>query len=142
MLVDPVVPARLPATTTIMSPEHPRLNRTEGAAALDFHAASHLLAQLPRGQVTRRFGPQVVERLDQALGAAEEALSFRRPPTPWFARLAFADEKLDEVSESGPKTLVGCDLSCLMHLEGRARRRRIDIEVKHVAEVLAGDDRD
>ena len=55
---------------------------------------------------------------------------------------AMADEKLDEVSESGAKTLVGCDLSCLMHLEGRARRRRIDIEVKHVAEVLAGDDRD
>jgi protein ImuB len=30
-------------------------------------------------------------RLDQALGRAEEALCFRRPATPWFARLAFAE---------------------------------------------------
>jgi protein ImuB len=49
------------------------------------------LAALPRDQVTRRFGSGVLERLDQAMGRAKEALSFRRPPTPWFARLAFAE---------------------------------------------------
>jgi protein ImuB len=49
------------------------------------------LAALPRDQLTRRFGAQVLRRLDQALGRAEEALVFRRPPTPWFARLAFAE---------------------------------------------------
>src|SRR5271165_3000104 len=49
------------------------------------------LAVLPRGQITRRFGPGVVLRLDQALGRVREALTFRRPPTPWFARLAFAE---------------------------------------------------
>ncbi len=49
------------------------------------------LAGTPRAQLTRRFGPGVVRRLDQALGRAEEALVFRRPPNPWFARLAFAE---------------------------------------------------
>jgi protein ImuB len=49
------------------------------------------LMGLPRAQLTRRFGPQVVRRLDEALGRAEEALVFRRPPTPWLARLAFAE---------------------------------------------------
>jgi protein ImuB len=49
------------------------------------------LAALPRGQLARRFGAQVLTRLDQALARAEEALVFRRPATPWFARLAFAD---------------------------------------------------
>lgn len=49
------------------------------------------LAALPRDQITRRFGPGVVLRLDQALGQVREALTFRRPPTPWFARLAFAE---------------------------------------------------
>jgi protein ImuB len=49
------------------------------------------LAALPRDQVTRRFGPGVVLRLDQALGLVREALTFRRPPTSWFARLAFAE---------------------------------------------------
>jgi len=49
------------------------------------------LAALPRDQLARRFGPGVLMRLDQALARAEEALVFRRPATPWFARLAFAD---------------------------------------------------
>jgi protein ImuB len=49
------------------------------------------LAEIPRGQIARRFGPAVLTRLDQALVRAEEALSFSRPATPWFARLAFAE---------------------------------------------------
>ena len=49
------------------------------------------LAALPRGQVVRRFGRPVGLRLDQALGDVREALNFRRPPNPWFARLAFAE---------------------------------------------------
>src|SRR5579859_782080 len=49
------------------------------------------LAALPRDQITHRFGPGVVLRLDQVLAEAREALTFRRPPTPWFARLAFAE---------------------------------------------------
>ena len=49
------------------------------------------LGVLPRDQITRRFGPGVVLRLDQALGSAREALTYRRPPNPWFTRLAFAE---------------------------------------------------
>lgn len=44
---------------------------------------------LPRGPLAKRFGRATLERIDQAMGRAEEALSFRRPPHPWFARLAF-----------------------------------------------------
>jgi len=49
------------------------------------------IAALPRGQLARRFGPDALTRLDQALARGEEALVFNRPPTPWFARLAFAE---------------------------------------------------
>jgi len=49
------------------------------------------LADLPRDQLARRFGPIVLTRLDQAFARAEEALVFRRPATPWFARVAFAE---------------------------------------------------
>lgn len=49
------------------------------------------VADLPRAPLARRYGQALVRRLDQALGRAEEALAFRRPPTPWFARLAFAE---------------------------------------------------
>ncbi|MEO8812019.1 MAG: DNA polymerase Y family protein, partial [Caulobacteraceae bacterium] len=49
------------------------------------------LAAVPREGLLRRFGREPVLRLDQAMGKAAEALVFRRPPTPWLARLAFAE---------------------------------------------------
>lgn len=49
------------------------------------------LFALPRAPFAKRFGSEALRRLDQALGRSEEALTFRRPPTPWFARLAFAE---------------------------------------------------
>ena len=47
------------------------------------------LIEIPRAPLGRRFGAAVLDRLDQALGRAPEALIFRRPATPWLARLAF-----------------------------------------------------
>ncbi|WP_225771981.1 DNA polymerase Y family protein [Inquilinus sp. Marseille-Q2685] len=49
------------------------------------------LLAAPRAGLARRFGAGPLLRLDQALGRAEETVGFRRPPTPWFARLAFAE---------------------------------------------------
>ena len=51
---------------------------------------------------------------------------------------AVMDEKLDRVEASGADTLVGCDVSCLIHMAGGLRRRGSAIEVKHIAELLAG----
>lgn len=49
---------------------------------------------------------------------------------------AIMNEKLDRVEASGADTLVGGDISCLLHLEGALRRRGSDIRVKHIAELL------
>lgn len=61
--------------------------------------------------------------------------SVKQPETS----VAMADEKLDSLDGSGAEMLVGCDASCLMHLEGRLRKRGNAMPVKHLAEVL--DDR-
>lgn len=55
--------------------------------------------------------------------------------------MAMMQTKIDNVVASGATTLVGIDVSCLMHLEGGMRRRGVPIDVKHVAQVLAGPDR-
>lgn len=49
-----------------------------------------------------------------------------------------ADQKLDRVIESGADTLLAGDLGCLLHLAGRLKRRRENVRVRHIAEVLAG----
>jgi len=41
------------------------------------------------------------------------------------------------VLETGADVLVGLDMSCLMNIEGRLRRRGARVTVKHLAEVLA-----
>ena len=52
--------------------------------------------------------------------------------------VAMADDRLDEWMAAGVHTVVGCDLSCLVHLEGRARRRSLPLEFRHLVEVLDG----
>lgn len=52
--------------------------------------------------------------------------------------LAQADRRLDALAAAGTATLVGSDLGCLLHLEGRARRRELPFTGLHLAEVLAG----
>ena len=81
------------------------------------------LGALPRDALTRRFGAVVVARLDQALGRAGEALTYRRPPTPWLARLAFADP----ISAPEDFARVTADIAALLcarlEAEGRGARR-------------------
>ncbi|MFO1014088.1 MAG: DNA polymerase Y family protein [Caulobacteraceae bacterium] len=81
------------------------------------------LGRLPRGQITRRFGPHTVLRLDQALGAVKEALTYRRPPNPWFTRLAFAEP----VSAPEDLARISFDIAALMaarlEAEGQGARR-------------------
>ncbi len=94
---------------------------------LGVETAADLLS-LPRGPLTRRFGPGLFWRLDQALGRAPEAVAFRRPRPMHIARRALvepisAPEDLDRVT-----TDLCVDLCA--HLEDRglaARRFRLGL---------------
>jgi L-lactate dehydrogenase complex protein LldE len=54
---------------------------------------------------------------------------------------AMADEKLDRALEAGARAIVSTDPGCLMHLEGRARRRGLDLKVHHLVDLLEPDGR-
>ena len=49
---------------------------------------------------------------------------------------AMADEKLDGMVAAGAQALVSTDVGCLMHLEGRARRRGLELKVHHLVDLL------
>ncbi|MBX3482063.1 DUF6504 family protein [Phenylobacterium sp.] len=81
------------------------------------------LMEIARAPLGRRFGRATLERLDQALGRSAEALAFRRPATPWVARLAFfepisAPEDMARVTED-----VTARLCARLEREGRGGRR-------------------
>jgi L-lactate dehydrogenase complex protein LldE len=49
---------------------------------------------------------------------------------------AMADEKLDRAVAAGARAIVSTDVGCLMHLEGRARRRGLPLRVHHLVDLL------
>lgn len=59
--------------------------------------------------------------------------SVKQPETS----VAMGDAKLRSLAGTDADMLVGADTSCLMHLQGRARKLGADMPTKHIAEVLA-----
>ncbi|HJU82294.1 MAG TPA: (Fe-S)-binding protein [Acidimicrobiia bacterium] len=50
---------------------------------------------------------------------------------------AIMASKLNDLEASGAQYLVGGDASCLLHLAGGLHRRQSEVEVRHLAEILA-----
>jgi L-lactate dehydrogenase complex protein LldE len=51
---------------------------------------------------------------------------------------AIVDKKAATIEATGATTLLAGDLGCLMNMAGKLSRRGANVEVRHVAEVLAG----
>ncbi len=103
---------------------------------ITYHESCHLLRELKVREPARQLLGRVpglelreMERPDDCCGfGGTFSVKFGSVST------AIGDEKLRAVAATGARTLVACDMSCLMHLDGRARRSR----AKTGAEALAG----
>ena len=110
--------------------------RYEGKVA--YHHSCHMLRELrlagpPRSLLGCLDGCEVVEwSADERCCGFGGLFSVKQPETS----VAMADDKLDALRETGAEELVGCDQSCLMHMEGRLRRRGEHVRVRHLAQVL------
>jgi protein ImuB len=114
---------------------------------LGFRRLSQLF-ELPRAPFAKRFGKAALMRLDQALGRCSEALAYRRPPSSYVERLAFAEP----ISTPEDLARVAADaatkLCRRLEREGKGARRfelffhRLDSESPSVAAGLALPGRD
>ena len=52
---------------------------------------------------------------------------------------AMARDKADRLEETGAAVALAADMGCLLNVAGVLARRGSDMEVRHVAEALAGD---
>jgi L-lactate dehydrogenase complex protein LldE len=50
---------------------------------------------------------------------------------------AMADQKISNAIATGAQYLISTDMSCLMHIDGAAKKKGINIECLHLADVLA-----
>jgi L-lactate dehydrogenase complex protein LldE len=51
---------------------------------------------------------------------------------------AMVSDKVNNIIDTGADTVVGCDMGCLMNIEGKLSRMGSNIKVMHLAQLLAG----
>ncbi len=51
---------------------------------------------------------------------------------------AMVSDKVNNIIASGADTVVGCDMGCLMNIQGMLSRRKSAIKTMHIAQILAG----
>ena len=112
--------------------------RYEGAVT--YHPSCHLLREMVvRTSPTRllnNVGGVRVEELPQAEVCCGFGGSFS-VKYPHISEGMVAD-KTANVLSTGADTLVSCDMSCLMNIEGALSRQGSTIQVRHLAQVLDG----
>lgn len=113
------------------------------------HASCHALRGLRQGGATERAAPpepdparELLARL-AGLSFADAARadeccgfggSFAVEEAAVSARMG--NDKVDAHASAGSEVLASTDVSCLLHLEGIARRREAPLRALHVAEIL------
>ena len=112
-----------------------------GRGRITYHDSCHLLRGLgvhaqPRRLIAAVNGVEFVEMdgSDRCCGFGG-AFSVKYPDIS----TAMVDEKIDRIVATGAEAVVGCDMGCLMNIDGRLRRRGIGVQVLHLAQLLNGD---
>ena len=113
--------------------------RLDRSVRVALHQSCHMLRELrivdqPAGLIEAVEGcaPVVWDGADRCCGFGG-TFSVKLPE----ASVAMADEKLRALAVVEPDVVVGCDTSCLMHLQTRSDATASPIHVRHLAEVLA-----
>lgn len=114
----------------------------------DFGAsAARVMAYYPSCHLLRGLGVdrQPIRLLEAVEGASVQRLEaeccgfggvFAVDQEPISAEML--ERAIQRIEDSGAEVVVGCDASCLMHLEGGLRRAGSRVRCAHLAQVLAG----
>ncbi|MGB3211283.1 MAG: (Fe-S)-binding protein [Desulforhopalus sp.] len=112
--------------------------------AVTYHDSCHLsrglgIAGQPRSLLNNVRGLELIEMKD-----SDTCCGFGGTFSVNYPEIsvAMADEKIDNILATGANTVTGCDISCLMNILGRITRRGEDIQVLHIAQILAGNRRE
>ena len=103
-----------------------------------YHPSCHLLREMevidePQQLLRAVAGLQLKE-----LPQAESCCGFGGTFSVKYPHISegMLSDKVDNILGTGAETLVSCDMSCLMHIEGALSRNGSDIKVRHLAQVL------
>jgi len=105
-----------------------------------YHDSCHLLRTLgvreqPRQLIEHVKGSQFIEMRDP-----DRCCGFGGTFAVKYPQIstAMVDVKVRNIIESGADVVTGCDISCLMNIQGRLNRLGSTVKVLHLAQLLAG----
>lgn len=105
-----------------------------------YHDSCHLSRRLgvvnqPRALIAGVAGAELVEMAD-----SDRCCGFGGTFAVKYADISSAllADKVDHILETGADAVVGCDISCLMNIQGMLSRRDADVKALHIAQLLAG----
>ena len=105
-----------------------------------YHPACHLL----RGLGIDEQPKQLLENIDglQVDSLSEECCGFGGVFSIDHAGISaeMLQRRLEQIDESQADTVIACDVSCLMHIEGGLRKQGSEVRCMHLAQILAGQD--
>ena len=105
-----------------------------------YHDSCHLkrglgIADQPRTLLANTEGLRLIEMKDSdACCGFGGTFSVNYPEIS----TAMVDAKIDAILATGAEVVTGCDVSCLMNIQGRMSRRGERVRVMHIAEILGG----
>ncbi len=107
---------------------------------ITYHDSCHLLRHLrireqPRRLLSKVAGAEFVEMDD-----SDRCCGFGGSFSVKYADIseAMLGDKINNIIASGADTVVGCDMGCLMNIQGMLSRRKSGVKTMHIAQILAG----
>ncbi len=106
---------------------------------ITYHDSCHLLRNLrvqeqPRRLLRKISGAEFVEMND-----SDRCCGFGGSFSFKYGDIsaAMAEDKVNNIIASGADTVVGCDMGCLMNIQGMLSRKGLSIRALHIAQLLA-----
>ena len=108
-----------------------RIQRSSETVGEDFSKARQLLEKVRGLELVD------LDRVDECCGFGGTFSVFEEDIS-----VSMGNDRIRDHLKNGVEVITGNDMSCLMHLEGLAKRQKLNIRIKHLVEILVGDESD
>lgn len=106
-----------------------------------YHDSCHLLRTLGIGRQPRELLSHIQGLTFREMEPSDRCCGFGGTFAVKYPDIStsMVAEKAARILETGADTVVGCDLGCLLNIEGYLNRMGHSVKVKHIAELLASE---
>ena len=111
-----------------------------GSGSVTYHDSCHMLRILREREAPRQLLGRVEGLELREMEQTEQCCGFGGTFSVNFPEVSgnLGEQKARAAAATGADELVACDLSCLLHIVGRAHRTGVPLRARHLAEVLEG----